>query len=115
MSRLTWVRLIDGRLWHVDQAQLITVCGAPIRTDEPKQPEMLEELLPVGAWVCSRCVRELRRQADQAMRMALRDPRRQIADDLTSDADPTTELDREDHDHDDRTERSDTDVAGQAG
>lgn len=92
MTGLVWVRLIDGRLWHIDQAQLTTVCGAGIRTDEPKQPELLDETLPVGAWVCARCVRELGRRATQAHRLALTDPRRTTTSTLTDDEETPDDL-----------------------
>ena len=76
MTGLVWVRLVDGRLWHIDESRLETVCGAAIRTEEPKQPELIDEHTPRGAWICTRCVAELRRRADQAHWIARADPRR---------------------------------------
>lgn len=57
-SPLTFVRLIDGRLWHtVPGADLqYTSCGRPIDwPDDDREPETLPGVVPVGAWVCTRC------------------------------------------------------------
>lgn len=89
MVGLVWVRLIDGRLWHIDEAWEATVCGATIRVEEPKQPELIDEQPPRGAWVCRRCVAELRRRADQAHRAALADPRRPADEPTVLDPDPS--------------------------
>lgn len=83
MTGLVWVRLVDGRLWHIDEHTLATMCGAAIRADEPRQPELIDEQPPRGAWICTRCVAELRRRADQAHRVALTDPRRHTRPDTT--------------------------------
>lgn len=79
---ITFVRMIDGRLWHVaaDLLSWKTVCGretfafgsyagGPV-------PEQLAGHVPDGAWVCERCVKELACDAITARRMLRNDPRR---------------------------------------
>lgn len=55
----TFVRLPEGRLWHVSDGAWATACGrivdAPIVGDDDKEPETLEGHVPAGAWVCRRC------------------------------------------------------------
>lgn len=76
MADLMWVRLIDGRLWHVADGPGLAVCGVEVREVDDKVAERLPVVVPSGAWVCGRCVRELEDRARLA-RAALRgDPRR---------------------------------------
>lgn len=55
----TFIRLPEGRLWHVSYGAWATACGrivdAPIVGDDDKEPETLEGHVPAGAWVCGRC------------------------------------------------------------
>lgn len=73
MSGPTFVRLIDGRLWHTAPgADLqITSCGRAIDwPDDDRQPEVLDGIVPVGAWTCARCraaLAEWLRAVDQAI------------------------------------------------
>lgn len=58
-SQPTFVRLVDGRLWHVRLGSWATVCGriidAPIVDADARFPEELQGVVPTGAWVCTRC------------------------------------------------------------
>lgn len=54
----TFIRLVDGRLWHAAPgADLqLTLCGRAIDwPDDDREPEVLDGVVPVGAWVCVRC------------------------------------------------------------
>lgn len=86
---LVWVRLFDGRLWHVEEhVGLWTGCGRRIRTGDGGQlPETLGDTPPAGGWICDRCVRRLAEQAAAARQAWLLDPRRRPGDELPADAD----------------------------
>lgn len=81
---LVWVRLVDGRLWHVEEhVGLWTGCGRLIRRTENDQlPETLADAPPANGWVCDRCVRRLAEQAAAARQAWLQDPRRRPGDEL---------------------------------
>lgn len=49
----TFVRLPEGRLWHVSDG-LRTVCDRPVSLGD-RDPEYLDGVVPSGAWVCGRC------------------------------------------------------------
>lgn len=74
MTGLVWVRLIDGRLWHVLDPGT-TVCDLVIRSSGDKHPECAPERVPANAWVCHRCVRTLHRRAELAASQYRADPR----------------------------------------
>ena len=73
---IEFVRLIDGRLWHVTGSADHTMCGALVRREDAKLPELVKEHVPSGAWVCDRCVLELLRRGQVALQAAKADPRR---------------------------------------
>jgi hypothetical protein len=81
---LTWVRLVDGRLWHVaDQpAPEETACGRRAGGDGDRFPELLDDAPPTNGWVCDRCVRAIAEQAAAARQAWLQDPRRRPGDQL---------------------------------
>ena len=76
---LAFVRLPEGRLWHVEGARRLTACGRPVALADPgdgRVCEVLEGHVPSGAWACPRCRDDLAAQLD-AVDMAMRaDPRR---------------------------------------
>lgn len=74
---VVFVRLFDGRLWHVVEALGHTACGRDLEWDDVKHAkEVLEGRVPDGAWVCARCVRELSVRACLARQALRNDPRR---------------------------------------
>lgn len=89
-ARLIFVRLPEGRLWHVEGAAAVTMCGRPlVVADLPggRVCEQLDAHVPTGAWVCRRCRDELAEQL-RAVDVALAaDPRgRRTAQDRLPDA-----------------------------
>ncbi len=80
---LTWVRLVDGRLWHVaTDVPIATRCG---REAVPVGATLMPEQAPsppANGWVCERCVRALAEQAAAARQAWLQDPRRRPGDQL---------------------------------
>lgn len=91
---LIFVRLVDGRLWHVAAAVMgDTACGRYVEwaTPDDREPETLDGHVPAGAWVCRRCRTAL---ADwlHAVDMAIAaDPRNRRADPLPNAADTAPE------------------------
>lgn len=92
MSRVVvFVRLPEGRLWHVQDAaggmgcasDETTMCGRDVTWAEGgREPETLEGHTPAGAWVCRPCrdaLAALLAVVDLAVRA---DPRRRRADPL---------------------------------
>ena len=80
---LVWVRLFDGRLWHIEEhTGLWTACGRRIDTDPDRMTETLPGGPPGNGWVCDRCVRRLADQAHAARQAWLHDPRRRPGDSL---------------------------------
>ena len=55
MSGPTFVRLMDGRLWHVSATKGRTMCDRVAYAEDAKVPELLQGHVPAGAWVCTRC------------------------------------------------------------
>ena len=80
--QLTWVRLVDGRLWHVATDVPISRCGMEaVPVGATKLPERTT-VPPTNGWVCDRCVRRLHEQAAAARQAWLQDPRRRPGDQL---------------------------------
>ncbi len=86
---ITWVRLVDGRLWHLgevsdDSFPDWTLCDRRVHlTDAPDLlPELADNAPPTNGWVCDRCVRRLAEQAAAARQAWLQDPRRRPGDQL---------------------------------
>lgn len=79
---ITWVRLFDGRLWHVaDQpAPESTLCGRNVTSQDDRYPEVLDDAPPANGWTCDRCVRHLHEMAAAARQAWLQDPRRRPGD-----------------------------------
>ncbi len=72
-----WVRMFDGRLWHVLGQHPRTVCGWVAVDENPERaPEYLEDEVPGNAWICTRCVEALHDMAAAARQAWLADPRR---------------------------------------
>ncbi len=97
-SQPIFVRLVEGRLWHLQDGQLLTACGRQVEGD--RQPERLVGAVPSGAWVCLRC-RATRADWLHAVDQAIRaDPRTRRTDPLPDadaiDAEPT-DPERTDH------------------
>lgn len=82
-SLLTWIRLVDGRLWHIaTDNPVATRCG---REAAPAGTTLLPERAPAppaNGWVCDRCVRRQAEQAAAARQAWLTDPRRRPGDQL---------------------------------
>ena len=78
MPDLVWIRLHDGRLWHVDG-----MCGVAsgATRDAARAPE-ITNTPPTNGWVCDRCVRHLHDLAAAARAVWLQDPRRRPGDQL---------------------------------
>ena len=99
MPDLVWIRLYDGRLWHltgIDNAgrPVTTLCGKNVDQTDPRAPEMTS-VPPINGWVCDRCVRHIHAQAANARAVWLQDPRRRPGDQLPGtepDSPPATEL-----------------------
>lgn len=94
---LTWVRLHDGRLWHLDTGLFTTECSRSIDPGDPdyRTPEYLNDAPPTNGWVCDRCVRAIAEQAAAARQSWLQDPRRRPGDQLpdpTPDSPPEPEI-----------------------
>lgn len=80
---LTWVRLFDGRLWHVLGQHPRTLCDMVAVDGNPERtPEYTEDAVPANAWVCTRCVEHLHEMAAAARQAWLHDPRRTFRDPL---------------------------------
>lgn len=78
---LVWVRLFDGRLWHVEEhVGVWTACGRRVDTDPGRLSETTPDGPPANGWVCDRCVRRLAEQAAAARQAWLQDPRRRPGD-----------------------------------
>lgn len=93
---LTFLRLVDGRLWHtLDVADApTTTCGRgiPVLADNDKRRhERLPNHVPIDAWVCKSCALEMIRRAAIARDAALADPRYRT--DPALDAEPEKETD----------------------
>lgn len=86
MPDLVWIRLHDGRLWHLtgtDHAgrPVTSLCGKRVDQAAARAPEMTS-VPPTNGWVCDRCVRHLHDQAANARAVWLQDPRRRPGDQL---------------------------------
>ena len=80
---ITWVRMFDGRLWHILGQHPRTVCGwRAVDPDPARAPEYLEDEVPANAWVCTRCVEQVHEMAAAARQAWLADPRRPRRDQL---------------------------------
>lgn len=81
---ITWVRLFDGRLWHVADAPdpEWTLCDRRVVAEDDRLPELADNAPPTNGWVCDRCVRRLHEQAAAARQAWLQDPRRRPGDQL---------------------------------
>ena len=77
---MRWIRLFDGRLWHVATDAGMTRCGMET-TRQGRLPEITIHP-PINGWVCDRCVRRLHEQAAAARQAWLTDPRRRPGDQL---------------------------------
>ncbi|PFG16293.1 hypothetical protein ATK74_0827 [Propionicimonas paludicola] len=88
---MTWARLFHGRLWHVQQSPDQTWCGEVLVSIDERRVERIDNAPPGGAWICDRCVREIRRLADDARAAWLLDPRRQDTDQLPEASEPVPE------------------------
>jgi len=76
---LAFVRLPEGRLWHVEGARRLTACGRPVVSGDPgdgRVCEVLEGHVPSGAWVCPRCRDDLAAQLAAVDMAMAADPRR---------------------------------------
>lgn len=74
---LIWVRMFDGRLWHILGQHPRTVCGwVAVDPNPDRAPEYLEDEVPGNAWICTRCVERIHEMAAGARQAWLADPRR---------------------------------------
>lgn len=76
---LAFVRLPEGRLWHVEGARRLTACGRPVVSGDPgdgRVCEVLDGHVPSGAWVCGRCRDDLAAQLAAVDMAMAADPRR---------------------------------------
>lgn len=91
MSGPTFVRLMDGRLWHVSATKGRTMCDRVAYAEDAKVPELLQGHVPAGAWVCTRCraaIADWLKAVDMAVAA---DPRNRRADPLPNAADAAPE------------------------
>lgn len=73
---ITWARLFDGRLWHIQDAPDATLCGKPLESANDRRVERIATAPPGGGWVCDRCVRTINDAATIAIQVWRGDPRR---------------------------------------
>ena len=79
MNQLAWVRLFDGRLWHM-ATDFQTWCGRDARVSDLSRPtEFLPDGPPANGWVCEKCVHAAHQAAELARQAWLQDPRHRTA------------------------------------
>lgn len=81
-SLITWVRLFDGRLWHITERPDATWCGKSLDAADARRPERIDGCPPGNGWVCDRCVRAVHEVASIAAAVWRGDPRRLSGDQL---------------------------------
>jgi len=79
---ITWARLFDGRLWHIQRTPEDTWCGKTLDSHDERRAERIDTAPPGNGWVCDRCVRAVHDVAAIAIQVWRGDPRRRAEDQI---------------------------------